>query len=275
MSTANANIEAIYPLSYMQQGMLFHTLFAPKSEVYFDQASWSFQGEVNVAAFQQAWQQVVERHPILRTAFVWERRDKPLQVVRQQVGLPWELLDWRGQTEAEQQPQRLDAFLLADRERGFDLSKPPLMRFALIRLADNLWHFAWSFHHILLDGWGSSLLLKEVFSFYEAYSQGQQLELARPRPYRDYIGWLQRQDMQQAEAYWRRRLKGFTSSTPLGIDRLTNTPEPESATYAERSVDLSEQTCRALETLARQQQVTLNTIVQGAWALLLARYSGQ
>jgi amino acid adenylation domain-containing protein/non-ribosomal peptide synthase protein (TIGR01720 family) len=272
MSTANVNIEAIYPLSHMQQGMLFHTLLAPQSEVYFDQASWTIQADVNVEAFRQAWRQVVERHPVLRTAFLWERREKPLQVVRRRVELPWEVLDWR-ELSPEDQEQQLEALVVADRARGFELSEPPLMRFALVRLADEVWHFVWSFHHILLDGWGSTLLLNEVFSFYEAYSNGEHLELSQPRPYRDYIGWLQKQDLKAAEAYWRKRLKGFTAPVQLGIPE---TIQPDGATtYAEKSHGLSDQTSRGLEALARYQQVTMNTLIQGAWALLMWRYSGE
>jgi amino acid adenylation domain-containing protein len=272
MSTPNINIEAIYPLSHMQQGMLFHTLLAPQSEVYFDQASWTIQADVNVEAFRDAWRQVVERHPILRTAFLWERRDKPLQIVRRRVELPWEVHDWRD-LESQDQRQRLEAYVLADRARGFELSEPPLMRFALMRLADDAWHFVWSFHHILLDGWGSLLLLNEVFSFYEAYSNGKQIELSQPRPYRDYIGWLQKQDLNAAEAYWRRRLKGFTSPTPIGI--FAKSHQNGKNGYAEKTRKIDEQTSRGLEALARYQQVTLNTLIQGAWALLMWRYSGE
>ena len=272
MSTANINIEAIYPLSHMQQGMLFHTLLAPQSEVYFDQASWTIQADVNVEAFRQAWRQVVERHPILRTAFLWERRDKPLQIVRRRVELPWEVHDWRHLTPEEQQ-ERLEDYVVADRARGFELSEPPLMRFALLRLADDRWHFVWSFHHILLDGWGSSLLLNEVTSFYDAYSNGKHLKLSQPRPYRDYIGWLQRQDLNAAEAYWKRRLQGFTSPTTFGIPE--NLQQNAKTGYAEKTHRIDEQTSRGLEALARYQQVTLNTLIQGAWALLLWRYSGE
>ena len=140
MSTANINIEAIYPLSHMQQGMLFHTLLAPQSEVYFDQASWTIQADVNVEAFRRAWRQVVERHPILRTAFLWERREKPLQIVRRRVELPWEVHDWRD-LDPEEQQHRIEAYVVADRTRGFELGEPPLMRFALLRLADDVWYF--------------------------------------------------------------------------------------------------------------------------------------
>ncbi len=273
MSTSNINIEAIYPLSHMQQGMLFHTLLAPQSEVYFDQASWTIQADMNVEAFRRAWAQVVERHPILRTAFLWERRDKPLQIVRRRVDLPWEVDDWRDMAPEDQQ-QQLEAYVVADRARGFELSEPPLMRFALMRLADDAWHFVWSFHHILLDGWGSLLLLNEVFTFYEAYSNGRQLELSQPRPYRDYISWLQKQDLNAAEAYWRKRLQGFTSPTQLGIPETPhqNGGAPD---YAIKSLMLSDQTSRGLEALARYQQVTMNTLIQGAWALVMWRYSGE
>jgi amino acid adenylation domain-containing protein/non-ribosomal peptide synthase protein (TIGR01720 family) len=272
MGTANINIEAIYPLSHMQQGMLFHTLLAPQSEVYFDQASWTIQADVNVEAFRNAWRQVVERHPILRTAFLWERRDKPLQIVRRRVELPWEVHDWRDRTPEDQQ-ERLEEYVVSDRARGFELSEPPLMRFALLRLADDLWHFVWSFHHILLDGWGSSLLLTEISSFYDAYSNGKHLELSQPRPYRDYIGWLQRQDLNAAEAYWKRRLQGFTSPTSFGIPE--NLHQNGKNNYAEKTRGIDEQTSRGLEALARYQQVTLNTLIQGAWALLMWRYSGE
>ena len=244
MSTSNINIESIYPLSHMQQGMLFHTLLAPQSEVYFDQASWTIQTDLNVEAFQKAWRQAVERHPVLRTAFLWERRDKPLQIVRRRVELPWEVHDWRDVAPEDQQQQIAD-YVLADRARGFELSEPPLMRFALMRLADDAWHFVWSFHHILLDGWGSLLLLNEVFTFYEAYCNGKQLELSQPRPYRDYISWLQRQDLTAAEAYWRKRLQGFTSPTPIGIPE--DLSQNGGATYAYKSRKLDEQSSRALE----------------------------
>ena len=171
----------------MQQGMLFHTLYAPDSEVYREQTSCSLKGNLNVSAFQQAWGQVVQRHPILRTAFYWEELSEPLQVV--QVELPWEQRDWRGLSSLEQHGW-LEAFLEADRARGFDLGQAPVMRCALLREAEDTYRFVWSSHHLLLDGWSLSLLLKEVLAFYEAYCRGRELRLESPRPYRDYIAWL-------------------------------------------------------------------------------------
>ena len=264
-------IEDFYPLSPLQEGMLFHSLYAPEVSAYINTFSNGLQGPLNVAAFQHAWQQVVNRHPALRSSFVREGLKQPLQFVYRQATLPWEVQDWRELSTADQQ-QQLNAFLLADRARGFDLSKPPLMRFALLRMGDDHWHFVWTFHHILLDGWCLSLLLREVFGFYDAYTRGESLQLPRPRPYRDYIRWLQRQDQGAAETYWRKRLKGFAAPTTIDFA----TPRQDCAnSYDEQTRDFSEQTSRAIEALARQQQVTVNTVVQGAWALLMSRYSGE
>ena len=145
------NIADIYELSPMQQGLLFHTLYAPDSGVYFNQFSCTLHGNLNVAAFQHAWQQVVEKHPILRTAFYWEELEKPLQVVHRQVEIPWQQHDWRNLSATKQQEQ-LAAFLKGDREQGFELNQAPLMRCTLIQLADDTYQFIWSHHHLLIDG---------------------------------------------------------------------------------------------------------------------------
>ncbi len=267
-------IEAIYPLSPMQEGMLFHTLYAPGSGVYCVQLNYTLQGRLNVAAFQQSWQQVMQRHAVLRTMFMWERRENPLQVVRRQVKLPWTEYDWRGVSPEAQQNQ-LEALLQADRQQEFDPAKAPLMRLRLIRLAEESYQFVWSFHHLLLDGWSVSRLIEEVFTLYKAYQLGQAAALAASQPYQSYIAWLQRQDLSQAEAFWRQTLAGFTHPTPLPFDHTPNQQLQAGSDYAIQELKLSLATTAALQALARQQQLTLNTLIQGAWAILLSRYSGQ
>ena len=210
------NIEDIYSLSPMQEGMLFHTLYAPESGVYFEQTAYTIHGHFNVPAFKQAWERVVERHPILRTLFHWKGRDEALQVVRQRVRLPWTQQDWRGLPPAEQE-NRLESVLKADRERGFDLSEAPVMRLALIQSAEDAYYFILSRHHLLLDRWSVSIVFKEVFAFYEAFNRGQDLHLEPSLPYRDYIAWLREQDLSQAAMFWRQTLKGFTAPTVLGV----------------------------------------------------------
>jgi amino acid adenylation domain-containing protein/non-ribosomal peptide synthase protein (TIGR01720 family) len=271
---SNNNIEDIYELSPMQQGMLFHTLDAPHSGVYFRQLSWTIKG-LDRLVFKQTWAEIVERHATLRTAFVWERVGKPLQVVRRNVKLPWEELDWRGVPEAEQK-ERLETLLRRDRERGFQLAKAPLMRLTLIRMGDDVDEFVWSHHHLLLDGWTLATLCKEVFVIYEALSKGLESRLDRPRPYRDYILWLQQQDLKRAETFWRQTLQGFAAPTALSIERASAaSDEPPEVIYDEQRVRLDADTTAALQTLARQHRLTLNTVMQGVWALLLGRFSGE
>jgi amino acid adenylation domain-containing protein len=272
---SNNNIEAIYPLSPLQEGMLFHHLHTPEARAYFVQLSCAFRGDFNVAAFKQAWSRVIERHAVLRTFFTWERREKPLQVVLPQMPLPWEQHDWRGLAPVEQEG-RFSALMQADRERGFDLSVAPLLRLTLVQLADDRYRFLWSFHHMLLDGWSMPVLLKELFLFYNAHRDGQELNLESPLPYRDYIAWLRRQDVSKTEGFWRETLKGFTAPTPLGVDRTSaGAKDSDGDGYSELGIKLSETVTSELNALAKRSELTLNVLVQGAWALLLSRYSGE
>ncbi|MBD2690475.1 non-ribosomal peptide synthetase [Anabaena catenula] len=264
------NIDDVYPLSPMQAGMLFHSLLAPESGVYCEQTSFELHGALNVPAFVQAWQQVIARHPILRTGCVWENLEKPLQVVGRQVKFPWQEEDWWG-VEPKEQQQKLAALLIADRQRGFELSQAPLMRLLLIRLSEQVYHFTWSHHHILLDGWSVPIIFQEVITYYKAFCQSQNIYLESPRPYRDYIAWLQQQNLSQAEVFWRNILNGFTTPTPIGIKPITQ----HLTDNGEQEIKLSAVTTSALESLAKQHQLTLNTLVQGAWALLLNRYSSE
>src|SRR5580698_5455809 len=146
------NVEDIYPLSPLQQGILFHTLSAPASGVYFVQRSWVLEGDLDAGALARAFQEVVDRHPILRTAFVWDRHGRPMQVVREKATLPFAPIDLRG-LRAEEQAARVRAFAEADRARGFELQRAPLMRVTLLRLGDAAHRLVWSTHHLLLDGW--------------------------------------------------------------------------------------------------------------------------
>src|SRR5262249_30861975 len=211
---------------------------------------------------------------VLRSALYWEGLDKPYQVVYRQVELPWEVLDWRDVHEDEQH-QRLGEYLRADRYREFDLTKAPLMRFALIRLADTSHQFVWTFHHLLLDGWSIAALNQEVLGHYQAIRENRQVKLEAVRPYRDYILWLQQQDSTQAEAFWRRTLQGFSAQTPLRSDHLLGNLPGHDEDYDHEILRLPAETTSALQALARKQQLTFNTTIQAMWALLLARYSGE
>ncbi|PMB23516.1 non-ribosomal peptide synthetase [Fischerella thermalis] len=268
------NIEDIYELSPMQQGMLFHKLAAPSSVVYFEQNCFTLQTQLNISVFQKAWQRVVDRHPILRTSFYWDNLDKPYQVVYRQVDLPWEFQDWR-QLSLQEQQKQFQAFLKADGDRGFELSQAPLIRLTLIQMADDNYQFVFSFHHILMEGWSVNWLWKEFYDFYNAFCQGQDLYLERPRPYREYIAWLQQQDLDKAEAFWRQKLKGFTLPTPILIGKTSADFSDPKKDYERQEIVMSATITTALKSFARKYQLTLNIVMKGAWALLLSRYSQQ
>lgn len=254
--------------------MLFHTLYAAQPGVYCAQWSCTLHGNLQASAFKRVWQRVMDRHPVLRTAFRWELRDEPFQVVYRHAEIPWRQHDWRGVSVAVQE-QQLESFLREDRAQGFELSKAPLMRLTLVQLAEDTHQFIWSLHHLLLDGWSLHLILQEVFQIYDARSAGQELHLEVRRPYRDYIAWLQRQDLSRAEQFWRQMLKGFTSPTVLHVRQARDRDSDQEAGHDEQQVRLSTATTAALKGLARQHHLSLNTFVQGAWSILLSRYSGQ
>ena len=272
---SNNNIEDIYTLSPLQEGLLFHSLYySTESDTYLQQLRFSIRGELNVSAFEHAWQQVIARHTILRTAFVWDRYEKLFQAVRKQVKLPWQELDCRA-LDAEEQQRYLATLLEEDRRQGFDLSKAPLLRLTVIRFADESYELFCTLHHLLTDGWSTANLIKELFAFYNAACEGRELILERPRPYRDYIEWLQQQDPVEAELFWRDLLKGFAAPTPL-----IGEAEPAGQSDREQSIEiqrkwLSRETTAKLQAWARQSGITMNTLVVGTWAILLSRYSNE
>jgi amino acid adenylation domain-containing protein/non-ribosomal peptide synthase protein (TIGR01720 family) len=266
------NIEDAYPLSPMQQGILFHSLYAPTSGVYVQQVSFELHGQLNAIAFFQAWEWVISRHPALRTAFVWDNLEKPLQVVGRKIIVPWVEDSWET-IPPEKQQEKLQTLLQSDRQQGFELTRAPLMRFTSIKLSQASYYFIWSHHHLLLDGWSVSIVFKEVIAAYKALSQGGNLSLAQPHPYRDYIAWLQQQNLSAAQAFWQEQLRSMQAPTSisLGVSKLPDQAE----SYNQQQIQLSITTTNALKSFAQQHSLTLNTLVQGAWALLLSRYSGE
>lgn len=272
------NVADIYPLTPVQAGMLFHSLaqttdqIAPSARagVYVNQFTCQLTGELTPDWLQQAWQQTVAHHAVLRTAVLWEGLDQPLQVVREQVIVPWQQLDWRALSVSERSHQLSD-FLQRDRTQGFDFAKAPLLRLALIQLTDETYQFIWSSHHLLYDGWSLLLIWQDVLTCYAALSDGKTAVLAAVRPYRDYVAWQQKQDPSAAETFWKGQLQGFVEPTPLPAAQTGHitTGQP----YRRQSVKLSVELTSQLSTLARSHRLTMNTLVQGAWALLLHHYS--
>jgi amino acid adenylation domain-containing protein len=273
------NVEDVYPLTPLQEGMLFHTLEAPGSGVYIERLSCELRGDLDPAAFRAAWEAALARHPALRTAFLWQGLDRPLQVVRRAVPLPWREEDWRGLDPAARE-ERLAAFLADDLRRGFEVTRAPLLRIALFRIAERAWRLVWTHHHLLLDGWARTHVMRDVFASYAAARRGAADHREPVRPFRDYVAWLQgpgAEDLHGAEAFWRRTLAGFTVPTRVIAPTVGSGADAANAADTEQeetALRLTREASAALQERARGERITLNTLVQGAWAILLARASG-
>lgn len=268
------NIENIYPLSPMQEGMLFHALYNPGSDEYFTQICFKFTGEINAKNLRQACQQLMERHDILRTGFFWELAREPLQVVCKQCELAWIELDWSNEKNAIEDPLKLKEYLNTDRIQKFRLDQPPLMRFTFIHLNRTNCYLIWSHHHLLLDGWSVALALKEILNQYQSLCEGKRINFPIAKPFSQYIAWLQQLDLLKIEQFWKGYLRGFEYANHW-LNRLSKKDLAINPEYREYSFALSEKLTKQLEVLASQEQVTLNTIVQSAWAILVHRYAQQ
>lgn len=267
-----ADLEDLYELAPLQRGILFHCLSGQDSGLYRITLCYGLRGPLDTELFLRAWHTVVGRHPVLRTSFHWTDLEKPLQLVHRDVRLPCDILDW-SHLAAEEQEERLAGLLEAEQRREMPLDRAPLMHLDLIRTGAETHKLVWVFHHILMEGWSASLVLHEAFALYEGWRSGVPVELAPRRPYRDHILWLQDRDPGHAQRFWRRALEGFSAPTPLPLARDPRGRQP--AGYGRRSLALSPAASTALLSLARRHHLTPGTLLQGAWALLLARLADE
>ncbi len=264
-----------YPLAPMQAGMLYHSLLTPEHGFYVEQLRCTLRGSFQPALFERAWSLLTARHDILRTAFHLDHLPEPLQVVLPRVSVPARIEDWRRRDPAER-ARALDEHAASERARGFQIDQAPLFRWALIQLDDEQHHFIWTHHHLLVNGWSLPLLFQELFALVTATAlhQGQPPGLPAALPYRNYIAWLHEQDLDQARSFWTGRLHDFEAPTPLPGDH-TGRPGLGADHYTVLHQRLAPDVTRALEESARARRLTINTMVQAAWAILLGHYSGQ
>ncbi|MDX2971767.1 non-ribosomal peptide synthetase [Kribbella solani] len=256
-AAARRPLEDCYPQTPIQQGLWFQSQIAEGEGVYHVQLILRFDHpNLDVAAFRQSWSQVMRRHPILRTSFSGSDADRPLQLVWDALDVPLRTEDWRTDNQ-------LTHYLEQDRARAFVPEDAPQWRLLLARTGESSYQLVWSAHHAILDGWSIHLILNDVAHYYEANRTGERP--ATP-PYRDYVAWLQEQDLQEAEAYWRQALEELQPPTPLSAE-----PRTAGAGQARADRQLSPALTAELREFAHRHQLTLNTVLQGAWALLLSR----
>src|SRR6185503_12090089 len=257
-------IEDEYDLSPLQLGMLIHSSDGAHG-AYIQQLVCSLREDLDVGALEKAWHEVVDRHPIFRTSFHLAA-SPPFQRVHSRVDFVIAKEDWRVMLLREQEVS-LARYLAHDQQRRFDPTDAPLIRVALFRMGHAHYEMVWTSHHALMDGRSRRLVLKELFTLYD----GATPELAKPQPYGDYIRWLKQYDLNSAENFWREELRGFTAPTSIDFGETRQ----ERTHHATAETCLTERLTTAMTEFAHDAGVTLNTIVQGSWALLLSRYTGE
>jgi len=268
---SDADVEDAYGLAPMQSDMLVHSLSSRRSGAYVEQVICDLREPLEASHLEGAWRELVERHTILRTTFRIE--PDAMQEVQRRVDVPWAHLDWRDLPPAEQE-MRFDAYLETDRQRELALERSPPMRLALLRLGDAHYRLLWTHHHALLDGRSFHVVVRELFDRYDALAAGRDFALPLPRPYRAYIDWLERQDASAAKAFWSGALEGLAAPTRLPVERSRSSTVNDEG-WAMAELALPRQPTDALQRFARERGLTLNTLLLGAWAELLSRYSGE
>jgi hypothetical protein len=263
------NVQDIYPLSPLQAGLLFDSVYdgGAVAHLYANKVVYDLCGNVDRDCLRRAWQQVIDRHTSLRSSFVWASLEQPRQVVQRRLRVPFTELDWRNYPPDEQE-RRLDSLMANDGRRGFDLSSAPLMRLILIRTAGDRWLLLWSFHHLLLDGWSTALVEREVSLLYREQLTGEPTGLGHPEPFVRYIEWIAQHQSSEAESFWRETLSEFREPTLLSANWVAR-----SSDHAEFEISVPSENSRRLLEFARKQRITVNNLIQGAWALTLSHYA--
>jgi amino acid adenylation domain-containing protein/FkbH-like protein/non-ribosomal peptide synthase protein (TIGR01720 family) len=263
--------EDIYPLSSMQEGILFQCALNPGSDLYVMQVSCRLRGELDVDLFRSAWDTLLRHYDVLRASFHSDGAGRMFHVVERQVLSSIEELDWRGESEGSEQTL-LEALLAANRQKGFSLSVPSLMSLTLAHVEDNVHEFVWTYHHGILDGWSASLLLNKVLHLYALFTREDTPQNQAPRPFSDYVSWLRRQDSKNVEDFWRDRLAGWPPARKLAIDHGSLAPAGNKGPSGIVELLTPQETHDSLIRFARSCRLTVHTVLQCTWAILLSHY---
>jgi NRPS condensation-like uncharacterized protein len=253
----------------MQEAMLFHACTQKNEDILFNQSSFEISGSLNYTAFEQAWQHLVHRHSILRTAFVWQGLKKPQQIVRNKVDLPFSIIDLSEQNHTQQKAS-IDACKLNDKELGFDTLQAPLMRITLLKKHQYVHYLIWSSHHLIIDRWSIPIVFKELSQCYQAFLQNHAPTLEPAPQFKQYIKWIQQQDQKQSEQYWQHHLAGYQPQHVfIKLRAQTNHPcDTRTHSWA-----LCETQVNKIKSHCQSNRITMASFIQGAWALLIHHFT--
>ncbi|MGI9583994.1 MAG: condensation domain-containing protein, partial [Acidimicrobiia bacterium] len=265
------NVADAYPLTSLQQGMLYHVVTGSDEETYVSQAAYEIADDIDVDAFRGAWDAVIERHEALRSSFVWDGVDRPLQIVHDHVELNWEVEDLRTLDPARRE-STVESRLAFDRTQGIDITRAPLMRMYLARLTDDRWWWMWTSHHLIADAWSVQVILAEVRVLYGHLIRGVAPSgWERPPRFADFVARQPAKDDAALEAHWRERLAGFNE--PHRLDAPGLLPAVDAAGHGTIATLIDSQTTAEIEHLSRAYRVTTASVISAAWALVLSRWS--
>ncbi|SHN37815.1 non-ribosomal peptide synthetase [Mucilaginibacter sp. OK098] len=267
--TSTNIIKDVYPLSPMQEGMLFHFLLGENE--YFEQISYRLDGKLDLRMIERSFQALVSRHDIFRTIFLHNEGERPLQIVLEAREGVFNYLDIRGEVNEMGREQSIEKYRLLDKEQGFNLSEEVPLRVSIQQTGDDEYEILWSFHHILMDGWCLGIIVQEFNALYKSYSEGVEIRLPAVQPYSSYISWLEQRDKEGTLNYWKNYLAGYENLTSISRDK--SPAEQPGFVLASESFVLDEKKTQSLNQISRDFSLTLNTIMQGAWGILLSIYN--
>jgi amino acid adenylation domain-containing protein/non-ribosomal peptide synthase protein (TIGR01720 family) len=265
-------VQDIYLLSPMQEAMLFNTLYDAESSAYFEQISFRLLGELEVPQVKNSLKELFKQHDILRTIYIYQDIDQPIQVILESQKIGFHYQEEFNVPEGENKETYISRLIQGDRDQAFDLGKGPLMRVFILKIQEKEFEFIWSFHHIVMDGWSAGILISQFFEIYHSYLENRQYQLPVIRPYKTYIQWLEKQDKQESLKFWQDYLGDYEEATE--VPRSFRHQDTEGKYNLKRYLHhFEKQTTQELNHRAASNQVTLNTIMQVLWGIILCRYN--
>ncbi|UCH93966.1 MAG: hypothetical protein JSV88_27370 [Candidatus Aminicenantes bacterium] len=262
------NIEDIFALTPMQEGMLFHYLKDPNSDLYFEQLSLDISGEVEREIFEKAWQFVIESNEMLRTVFRWENVDNPIQIILKENKL--QPVYWGFSEQDALERDKLEEVRSNDKKRKFDLREVPF-RVTLCKIEEDKYEMIISNHHILYDGWSNGIILREFFKVYDDLAHEKELVKTVKMKFKEFVKWNQDQDIEKQEKFWKDYLKGFDTQTGISIKRKRKEiTTPITDTF---KVSFSRDLKNKIEDFVKSHKITLASLLYSAWGILLQKYN--
>jgi amino acid adenylation domain-containing protein/non-ribosomal peptide synthase protein (TIGR01720 family) len=271
LESSMGNIEDVYPLSPLQSGLFYHWILDKSSYAYFDQVSYSIKGKMDSEVLRKCYQALIDRHPILRTCFTNNYGDILLQIVSESLTAEFNYFDITGESKDFQQ-RYLQTFKESDKARGFDLEQGSQTRLQVIRLGDSELEFVWSFHHIVMDGWCITILIDEFSAIYRSIEENDELQLAQPPKYVNYIRWLSNLDHSISKSYWSQYLQNYYELASLPGKKYTGDTVQDDQSCV---LIVDGERFKSFKDVGIRHGLTTNTLIQGLWGVLLSKYNNR